>query len=226
VLNQEAVRPRMLRPELRISEAIERVALKAMAKPREERYPNMEAFSADLERVLNGEWVDAPLPESTVNAPPAGAASRAWLFAAIAMVLLGGGALLWAGRIGRTPVTPPVRPAPTPAPAPTTPPSSVVVHIETVPPGAEVRQDDKLIGQAPRPLMLPRSDTPVHLSFKLDGYELYTTDVIPRTETTLHVNLTPKPKTRPKKASTPSEPQPPKKSEDGETLDNPYLKKK
>src|SRR5262249_21010875 len=61
VLNQEATPPRQLRPELRISEAIERVCLKAMAKSREARHASMDELAADLERVLRGEWVEAPL---------------------------------------------------------------------------------------------------------------------------------------------------------------------
>jgi len=219
VLSQEAVRPRTLRPELRISEAIERVTLKAMAKPREERYPTMEAFAADLERVLNGEWVEAPVADASSTAPPSGAGSRAWLFAAAAMVLVGGGALLWAGRTGRTVTTsPPSRPAPSPPPAPAPPSSSVVLRVETDPPGAEVRQGDRVFGQSPRPLMLPRSSAPVHLTFVLEGYEPATADVVPLADDTLRVKLTAKPKARPKRPSSSAQPQPTQKPETSETL--------
>jgi serine/threonine-protein kinase len=229
VLNQEAVRPRALRPELRISEPIERVTLRAMAKAREERYPTMEAFGADLERALNGEWVQAPVPDSSTVAKPEGATgSRTWLFAALAMALLGGGALLWAGRTGRAPAPPTVKPAPVVAPAPAPPPPApaptVVVRVETDPPGAEVRQGSRVFGLSPRPIMLPRSSTPVHLGFVLDGYEPGSADVVPLVDDTLHVKLTPRPKTSKKKPSpTVTQPtSPPRKPEDGETKPNPY----
>jgi serine/threonine-protein kinase len=227
VLNHEATRPRALRPELRISEQVERVTLKAMAKSRDERYPSMEAFAADLERVLLGEGVEAPPPPELPSAA-AGAASRAWIFAAAAMVTLGAGALIWAGRAGRSVSPPTSHSAPATASGSTStsasapaPPSQVVITVETTPPGAEVRQGDRVFGLAPRTLSLPRASSPVHLTFDLEGYETAGADVVPLADDTLTVRLVPRPpKARPKK--THSDPVPPTPKPNAEIPPNPY----
>jgi serine/threonine protein kinase len=52
VLTQDVVPPRLLRPDLAISEACERVILKAMAKSRDERYSTMGELAADLDRLI------------------------------------------------------------------------------------------------------------------------------------------------------------------------------
>ncbi len=181
VLTAEPARPRALRPELRISEAAERVVLKAMHKARDERYPSMDALDVDLQRVLAGEGVDAPPPAATFD--PRAPAPRAWMFAAAAMVVVGGGALIWAGRTAgpsQLPV-PKVIEEPKPAPPvpPTPAPKTVVLHMETDPPGAEVRQGDRVWGITPYPVVVPRSDKPVRFTFHLDGYDLGATEVTP-----------------------------------------------
>jgi serine/threonine-protein kinase len=220
VLNQEAVRPRALRPELRISEAIERVTLRAMSKAREHRYPTMEAFGADLERVANGDWVEAP----PANAPAPlsqSPGSRAWLFAAVAIVLLGGGALIWAGRTGRTqpPTQPRVVLSPPTTPPPPSAPANVVLHFETTPPGAEIRQGARVWGKSGL-VMLPRSKEKVHLTFELDGYETGSYDVAPLSDDRIPITLVPKPKVHPKKpAAAATKPSP--KHDDRETLGAP-----
>jgi serine/threonine-protein kinase len=216
VLNQEAVRPRALRPELRISEAIERVTLRAMSKVREDRYPAMEAFGADLERVANGDWVEAP-PTDAPAPLPQSAGSRAWLFAAVAIVLLGGGALIWAGRTGRTqpPTQPRVVLAPPNPPAPPSAPAMVVLHFDTTPPGAEIRQGARVWGKSGL-VMLPRSREKVHLTFELEGYETGTYDVAPLTDDRIPITLVPKPKTHTKKPAAAAKPSP--KRDDRETI--------
>jgi serine/threonine-protein kinase len=75
VLTQDVVPPRLLRPDLAISEACERVILKAMAKNRDERYATMAELSADLDRLLSGDQnVVASIPAAGVaSAVPAGA---------------------------------------------------------------------------------------------------------------------------------------------------------
>ena len=60
VLNQEVTPPRKLRPEMRISEAMERVVGKAMARDRDDRYPSMAALIDDLDRVASGGEVEPP----------------------------------------------------------------------------------------------------------------------------------------------------------------------
>jgi hypothetical protein len=95
----------------------------------------------------------------------------------------------------------------------------VVLDVASDPPGAEVRQGDRVFGLAPRRLILPRSSAPVHLTFVLDGYEPGAADVVPLADDTLRVKLSPHPKAHTKRppAATPA-PAP----ERGETLPNPY----
>ena len=229
VLNHEPTPPRSLRPELRISEAVERVAMKAMAKRREDRYPSMEALAADLERVMTGEGVEAPMAAPSVPPPVAG--GRAWIVAFAGMVLFGVAALLWAARTSHPPPTvDPRRVVEAPAPPQPQPSKSVVLHVETEPPGAEVRQGDRVFGLAPRDVILPLSNVPAHLTFILDGYEPATADVMPLTDDAVHVKLTAKPKPRPPKTkarhvdpevvSDGAKKSPPPRT--GETLPNPY----
>ena len=232
VLNDTATPPRALRPELRISEAIERVCLKAMAKRREDRYATMEELIADLDRVLTGEWVEAPLPSAAL--PRARSDARVWLFAGSAIVMIGGLALLWAGRTGRSTSSQAAIPAAAAAPAPAPGASSVplpqkvVLHVETDPPGAEVRQGDRVFGLAPRDVILPRATGPVRLSFFLDGYEPGSADVVPSADDTVRVVLTarPRPKAKGKHAGAPVQAASGKKPSEGpaddETLPNPY----
>ena len=221
VLNHDPTRPRELRPELRISEAIERVAMKAMAKPRDERYPSMEAFDADLQRVLAGEGVEAPVPAARPT--PRQSGERAWIVAAAAMVLVGGLALLWASRTPHPPPAPAVTLAPHPALLPAQPqaPRMVVLRVETDPAGAEVRQGDRVFGLAPRDVQLPRSSVPVHLTFQLEGYEPGRATIVPLADDTVRVQLTARPKPKRHHAPPPKRAAP-AQNDHGETLPNPY----
>jgi serine/threonine-protein kinase len=222
VLNEHPVPPRQLRPELRMSEAIERVCLKAMAKSRDDRYPSMEALAADLDRALSGEGVEAPAAPAP---PPQG---RAWIVAAVGMALVGGLALVWAARGRPAPPQPAPAPPPVAAPAPPSAPQTIVIHVETEPPGAEVRQGDRVFGAAPRDVLLPRSNVPAHLSFVLDGYEPASADVIPQSDDSVKVKLTHIKQKRPSTAPHPHPETPapetpkPKEKGNGETLPNPY----
>jgi serine/threonine-protein kinase len=223
VANQEATPPRQLRPELRISVAVERVVGKAMAKSRDDRYPTMEALAADLHRVAAGEGVEAPRPSSTTRG------SRAPIIAAVSALALGvaGIALFAFARRDPPPapaaVAPPLPPPQPPPPAP--PLNTVVVHVETLPPGAEVRQGDHVFGAAPRDLLLARSNATVHLTFHLDGFDANATDVVPNSDHAIRVTLTPRskrPHARPP-AHPPEKPkEPPGAKKPSETLPNPY----
>jgi hypothetical protein len=116
---------------------------------------------------------------------------------------------------------------PPPPPLPP-PPKTIVLHVETDPPGAEVRQGDRVFGLAPRDVQLPRSNVIAHFTFRLDGYEDAGADVMPLIDDAVRVKLTPRPK-RPK-APHRSEPTPrpatssvpASKPADGETKPNPY----
>src|SRR6185312_4061365 len=111
VLNQEVTPPRKLRPEMRISEAMERVVQKAMARSRDDRYPSMEALAADLERVASGREVEPPRVTATAQDRP-----RTTLWLAAVGVLAGTALLLAVDRFTRSP-PPATTPAPTATPA-------------------------------------------------------------------------------------------------------------
>jgi tRNA A-37 threonylcarbamoyl transferase component Bud32 len=224
VLNQEVTPPRKLRPEMRISEAMERVVQKAMARSRDDRYPSMVALAADLERVASGADVEPPRPTAATGERP-----RNTLLLAAVGVLAGTALLLAIDRFTRAPAAAPAPTAPSIAAAPTTPvpqpaARTVVLHVETTPPGAEIRQGSRVFGAAPRDILLPRSEVPAQLTFHLDGYEDGETQIVPTTDDSVRVKLTARARGRharsdkPAPKTTPSEPQP----STGETLPNPY----
>jgi eukaryotic-like serine/threonine-protein kinase len=96
VVTQEVTPPRALRPEMRISEAMERVVQRAMAKSRDDRYATMAALAADLERVAAGDAVEPlKLTPPARERPP-----RTTLWLAAVGVLAGAGAVGDAGAAG------------------------------------------------------------------------------------------------------------------------------
>jgi serine/threonine-protein kinase len=227
VVASEPTAPRLLRPELRISETMERVVQKAMAKSRADRYTSMAALEADLERVLAGGNVEAPRASLPTPRPR----GNGLLLAAMG-VLAGTALLLAIDRFTRAPAPPPLPtpPVATVPPPPPPAPRTVVLHVETTPPGAEVRQGARVFGPAPRDVLLPRSEVPAQLSFHLDGYEDGLAQIVPTTDDSIRVKLQPKPrgkhapKVAPPPPPAPASPTPaplPSKSA-GETLPNPY----
>src|SRR5262249_641108 len=148
VVSSEATPPRALRPELRISEAIERVVMKAMAKSVDERYASMDALTADLQHVVEGAAVDAPVQKP----PRRPARPRMGLGMAAAGGRAGTALLLAIARFARAPGAA-QQPAPVPPPAvvkappPPEAPRSIVLHVETDPPGAEIRQGSRVFGR-------------------------------------------------------------------------------
>ena len=58
------VPPRQLRPGLAISDGLEAVVMRALAKNRDQRYPSMPAMLADLTRVAGDVTIDQPLSPS------------------------------------------------------------------------------------------------------------------------------------------------------------------
>ncbi len=223
VLNQEVTPPRKLRPEMRISEPMERVVQKAMARVRDDRYPSMAALAADLDRVAAGGDVEPP----RVTVAP-GERPRTTLWLAAVGVLAGTALLLAIDRFTRAPAPAPAAPpatAPVAAPpAPPPVPKTVVLHVETTPPGAEIRQGARVFGAAPRDILLPRSEVPAELTFHLDGYEDGEAQIVPTTDDSVRVKLSPRahprhPRSSDKTTTTkPQEQQP----STGETLPNPY----
>ena len=106
-----------------------------------------------------------------------------------------------------------------------------MLRIETTPPGAEVRQGDRVFGVAPKDVLLPKSSVPAHLTFVLAGHEPASVDVIPLTDDTVRVRLTPRAAVRPpSKRHDPAVPTvkatQPKDKPTSETLPNPYPEEK
>jgi len=115
----------------------------------------------------------------------------------------------------------------TPAPPPA--PKTIVLHVETTPPGAEIRQGARVFGAAPRDILLPRSEVPAQLTFHLDGYEDGKTQIVPTTDDSVRVKLEPHAKGRhargaenKKPAATSPASRTPTQPPTGETLPNPY----
>jgi hypothetical protein len=98
----------------------------------------------------------------------------------------------------------------------------VVLRVVTDPPGAEVRQGDRVFGLAPRDVQLPRSSVPVRLTFQLDGYEPGSTVIVPLDDDTVRVQLTARPKPKRRRAPPARPAKPPAQTDHGETLPNPY----
>jgi hypothetical protein len=142
-------------------------------------------------------------------------------------VLAGTALLLAIDRFTRAPQPPPVVAPPPIAVAPPTPPAprTIVIHVETTPPGAEVRQGARVFGPAPRDVLLPRSEVPASLSFHLDGYEDGIAQIVPTTDDSIRVKLEPRPHGKHAARSTTPPippPAPPPSKSAGETLPNPY----
>ena len=221
VVNQEVTPPRKLRPEMRISEAMERVVAKAMAKPRDARYASMVSLAEDLARVADGSQVEAPRP----SPPSSPERPRTMLWLAAVGVLAGTALLLAIDRFTRAPAaaTPTTALAPSAAPA-SAPPAlkTVVLHVETTPPGAEIRQGARVFGVAPRDILLPRSEVPARLTFHLDGYEDGVADIVPTTDDSVRAKLTPRARAKHPRPAPPQTSTTPARQPAAETLPNPY----
>jgi serine/threonine-protein kinase len=192
VLNRTPAPPREVRPDLGISRAAEQVVLRAMAKDREARYPSMSELGADLRRVLAGE----PLLTGPATPQPAPGRARRPLAAYAILGALAAAVVLVAVVVASRAAPVPSRPATVAAAAPVVaapqqpqqqpppaPPTTVIVKISSNPPGAEIRNGDRKLGVTsalgPSAIELARSDRPVHLTFRLAGYEDGATDVVP-----------------------------------------------
>ena len=210
VLSRTPTPLRQARPDLSISAAAEQIVLRAMAKERGERYGSMGELAEDVRRALAGEAV-TPSPSVELLAKRAAGKRRA-LYAGIAAItsvvlavtlalaLRVGGSPMGKGAQGPAGTAPSVSAAIAPgaagaavvAPAPPGPPASpppsdpvptVEVLLESSPVlGAAVFDGARRLGATPLPWRLPRSDKPVPLTFRLDGYRDAHYDVVPSTD--------------------------------------------
>jgi hypothetical protein len=214
-------------PELSISEGVERVVMKAMNKERDARYATMEELLADVDAVQAGRAIDAPPPLE----PPRRGRARLVAVAVAAAVLLAVGltVAMWPRRPPPPPsisgrVEPP-RPPPVEAPKPAKS-TTVVVNVNSEPPGAAVSDGDTLYGKTPCKIKL-KSGEAVQLSLTLDGYDPYKVEVRPVADDTVKAilkRLKSRKRTRPTTPTTANQAPTQKPEPRGETLPNPYAK--
>jgi hypothetical protein len=97
------------------------------------------------------------------------------------------------------------------------PPTTIVVKINSTPPGAEILDDSRRLGLAPAKIELTRSSRPLRLTFRLSGYDVGTTEILPQIDgETVNIELHPKRK----HAASKKQAEPPPAV--GETAPNPY----
>src|SRR4051794_6471495 len=125
VLTHKPTPPSKLRPELGISDAVEAVVMRAMAKDRDRRYQTMAELERDLDRLLAGDQNVRVEPVTTDVNTRAPTAPRRW-----PLLAAGGAALVAAiaidlGWPSKPPAAPPAAAAPAVAPAAPTPPPPV-----------------------------------------------------------------------------------------------------
>jgi serine/threonine-protein kinase len=103
ILNKDAQPPSMLRPELGIPAAVDRVVMHGLEKDRARRYQNMAEFERDIDLLIAGN-MDVVLGETTEVGPsPAPYARRRWPwhFAVAAVFALGIGTAVMLARTGK-----------------------------------------------------------------------------------------------------------------------------
>jgi serine/threonine-protein kinase len=163
VANAEPPSPSSLRPSL--SERFERIAMRAMAKHRDDRYASARELADALEALVAGTATapTASMPRTALPTAPARPAlstmpttsvpikRRTWLGIAgvaavaaaigLALVLRGGS-------------------------------DTVEIFIETNPPGAAILQGDKVLGYSPMTYRFLRENKVVALTAQMAGYEI------------------------------------------------------
>ena len=232
ILEKDARPPSQLRGDLGLSEDLDAVIARAMAKGKTERYQNMAELDADLARLEGG------LAPRARTDPPIGPAPRRWPQIAgwvVGLGLIGLAVALAVPRLlsdSDLRVTPPpapvaTTPPPTPAPPPVAP--AVQVTVTSDPPGAAIWWESVAKGVTPRVLELSRSDRAIELTLKLDGYEDAKAIVFPTRDQELPVTMTPRPPpprpVRRAPARAPSRPEPdPGPTSGGEIKPSPYAK--
>ena len=212
VLNEEPKPLREIRPE--ISEELEAVIAKAMAKDRTQRYEDADAMLKDLNLLLEDPT------HSTERAKITGPRRRlpkapkipkmAWAIGGIGIaiggvmlivvLLMGGGKPKAKDPLG---VTPPAKldaavVAVTPDAAP--PVEKIKLAIVTDPPGADIFRESEPVGKSPLDLELVKTNKEVHIYAQLDGYGDGGTDINPLERdngSTVHIKLKKLPKNAP-----------------------------
>jgi serine/threonine-protein kinase len=192
VLNEQPVSPRELRPEL--SEEFEAIVLRAMAKDREDRYPNATKLLEDLNALLDDPTRSTERAKITGPRRKPGRKSGlkvvtwvavvAVIVAAIAVtvaVTMGGGgggdtkpaAAIDAGVA--------IKPTAIDAAVAVVidAPATITFHVETDPPGATIARDNEELCTSPCDVDVVDRDRDVEIRASLDNYEDSTAKINP-----------------------------------------------
>ncbi len=246
-IQQDPIPPRQTRPDLGISEEIERVILKAMEKEPSDRYDTAETMLEDLPdpRDLPGGFTSGAMRP----APVPGGRGTLGLFVALgAILLLAGGALMLALHAGGPSLDPdaggpdlappradlaPARAAPAAPDAAAAAAADVAVASSTVtitfkvlPPHARIFRDGKALGPATGALSLPRGTEQVTFEIRAaGGFKRQLVKVVPDKVQTFSVRLN-----KVKRPTTPTKVDdqrgnPYKKKKRGDQRGNPYKKR-
>jgi tRNA A-37 threonylcarbamoyl transferase component Bud32 len=200
VLTQQATPLRQLRPDLPLSEALERVVMKMMHKDRNRRYAQMTEVVADIDRLLAGDQnVGMPvmLPDESLRTRAVEPRERSTGFVAggitLFVVVAAITAIVAAKRrsaVADIPSVPVVMSAaPDAAPAG---PRVIEVRIEANTP-CKVYNGEKEIARSGDPLPLTEG-APVTLTCRAEGYDEDTTTILPTPGKVIAFHLLPRPK--------------------------------
>jgi serine/threonine-protein kinase len=206
ILEKDPAPPSAVRADLGLSSDLDAVVGKAMAKDRARRYPSMAELDADLARLESGAHPRAQTEPPrrrrrwvSVGGWTAGVAAIATLVALIVPRLLG----------GHEPPRPDpqpevaVVPMPAPPPPPPPPPSTIHVAVTSTPPGADILWGDVKQGVTPTTIEFRRSEDPIELVLKREGYEDARAPFYATRDQPLDVTLTRKPTPRPPRRPAP-----------------------
>ncbi len=186
VLNDSPSSPRADRPEL--SEELEAIILKALAKDRDDRYQSTADMLSDLSALAEDPTHSTQRaritgPRRRRAVPRSGLRLAAWL--AVIAVIIAGVVVTINVLVPSTPGTSRVAlpidaagaPAvvdvgPSPGAPPTLPgPEVVEVVIVTIPPGAKIYEGARFLGQGPHTHRWLRNSEQIKLVASLDGYD-------------------------------------------------------
>ncbi len=194
VLNETPKPLREIRPD--VSEEIEAIVNKAMAKDRTERYDDADAMLKDITSVLEDPSHSTERPRITGPrklAPKAkglprtalaiGAIGLAIGIVILAVVVLMGNNDRPAKKKEPLVIAPALDaavPLATPDAAPVEPPApKITLQIETDPQGAMIYRDEEQVGASPQALQLVQRDRNVKITATLDGYNNASTTINP-----------------------------------------------
>jgi serine/threonine-protein kinase len=169
IQNKEVAPPSALRPELGIPPAVDRVVMRGLEKDRTRRYPQMDRFARDLDRLLAGEIDVGLADEGAGPARPAPSSGRFVLSLGVAGILAAG--IGTAALLGRSPRSPKAAEQPVPAAvsAPALPAATMPKVLEPPPPPVEVAMPSEparrpIRGNQPR--ATPPAESPVPVTAK------------------------------------------------------------